>query len=58
MNIPSTTLHIEVARVGSQYLARCQYDYGAGSTGGMVEVIQRSQEELQSWLANLTIKVN
>lgn len=50
MNIPSSQFHVEIAKVGGQYLARCSYNNGPGSIGGMDEDILMSAGELQKWL--------
>lgn len=63
MNLPSTILHIEIAKLEGKFIARCDATYisaagGPSNTyGGGSYVFLKSESELGAWLALLTEKV-
>lgn len=50
MNLPSTTLRLEVAKIGDEYVVNVSWDNGVGSIGGTLTEIVRGRELLVKYL--------
>lgn len=50
MNLPSTQIHLEVAKVGEQYVIRVSYSNGPGSIGGSHIEIVKDRDMLVRYL--------
>lgn len=57
MNLPSTQIHLEVAKVGEQYVVRVSYDNGPGSIGGSNTEVVGNRELLVKYLGLTVIYV-
>ena len=53
MNLGSTNMHLEVAKVGEQYVVRVSYDNDAGSVGGSHTEVVSNRETLVKYLGLL-----